>query len=147
MLVMTPADPLKVLFICLGNTCRSPMAEAIAGKLGGGGIAAYSAGLTPTGRVAEEALSTLISLGYSGESLSSKGLDDVPLMEMDVIVSLLGPDGLIYLPMSLGARLISWSIRDPYGEEEAVFRSVAGILEERIKKLLHELVEDAINEL
>ena len=51
--------PISVLFICIGNTCRSPMAEAIARSLGGERLRAYSAGLSPTGRVAQQSLATL----------------------------------------------------------------------------------------
>jgi len=50
---------LSILFLCIGNTCRSPMAEAIARGLGGERVAAHSAGLTPTGRVAEGSLAAL----------------------------------------------------------------------------------------
>ncbi len=44
---VTPDKPLRVLFVCTGNTCRSPMAAAVLNALGGGRYAAESAGLFP----------------------------------------------------------------------------------------------------
>lgn len=131
----------SVLFICLGNTCRSPMAEAIARSVGGERIVAYSAGLAPTGRVAAGTLSALQRLGYSASHLMSKGLDDVPLAEMDVIVSLVGADGLRPLPAAVTARRLAWSIRDPYGDDDTVYDAVARGLEARIQDLLDEVLQ------
>ena len=127
---------LNLLFVCVGNTCRSPMAESIARSLGEGKVAASSAGIMPFGRVVRETSAALEALGYSSEGLRSKGLDDVDLEDFDVIVSLLGEAGLSYLPRSLGAQLEAWSIPDPYGEDEEVYRNVGRLLETRIREFL-----------
>lgn len=128
--------PLSILFICVGNTCRSPMAEAIATTLGEGRVTASSAGIMPFGRIVTSTIEALDGLGYDSGDLSSKGLDDVDLAGFDIIVSLLGPSGLNYLPSSLGAELESWSVRDPYGEDDEVYLAVARELESRIRDLL-----------
>ena len=127
---------LSILFICIGNTCRSPMAEAIARGQGKTQVEASSAGIMPFGRIVTSTVVTLETLGYDPHGLSSKGLDDVDLEDYDIIVSLLGPSGLSYLPPSLGAQLESWSVRDPYGEDDEVYLSVARELEQRIRDLL-----------
>jgi len=49
----------KVLFICIGNSCRSPMAEAIAWQDASQEIEASSAGLAPLGFVAKMTTQTL----------------------------------------------------------------------------------------
>ncbi len=128
--------PLSILFICVGNTCRSPMAEAIARTLGEGRLTASSAGIRPFGRIVASTVETLKTLGYDPEGLSSKGLDDIDLTHFDIIVSLLGPAGLSYLPSTLGAELESWPVRDPYGEDDEVYLAVARELEGRIRGLL-----------
>jgi arsenate reductase len=116
------------------------MAEAMARGMGGGEIAAYSAGLNPTGRVARESTEVLQELGYDPTGLQSKGLDDVPLDELDVVVSLIGDSGLRYLPHGLAARCESWSIRDPYGDDHEVYLAVAKNLELRIRELVDDVL-------
>jgi len=115
------------------------MAEVIAASLGGGRLTAASAGIRPFGRIVPATVETLEALGYDPDGLSSKGLDDIDLADFDMIVSLLGAAGLSYLPPSLGAQLESWSIQDPYGEDDEVYFAVARDLERRIRDLLTDL--------
>ena len=114
------------------------MAEAIARHLAGGRVVARSAGLAPAGFVAGGSLAALESLGYPSDGLWSKGLDDVPLEDLDVVVSLFGNPGLDLLPRGAGARREAWSIFDPFGEDDAVYLEVARELEVRIHALLRE---------
>jgi arsenate reductase len=133
--------PLSILFLCIGNSCRSPMAEAIARGLGGDRVTALSAGLAPTGRVAEGSLGALRALGYSTDTLRSKGLDEVPLTSLDVVVSLVGAPGLAAVPGGGGLRRReAWSIPDPYGADEARYRAVARDIEARVRGLLSEIL-------
>jgi len=129
---------LSILYICIGNTCRSPMAEAITRGLGIEGVSASSAGLMPFGRIVGSTVETLETLGYDPRGLASKSLDAVDLASFDIIVSLLGDSGLSYLPSNLGAQIESWSIPDPYGEDDEVYLAVARELERRIRKLVAE---------
>jgi len=130
--------PLAILFVCIGNSCRSPMAEAIARHLGGHRVDAQSAGLAPAGFVAGGSLAALEALGYPGESLWSKGLDDVSVQDLDVVVSLLGSEALDLLPRGTGARREAWPVFDPFGEGDEVYLEVARELEIRIRSLLSE---------
>ena len=112
------------------------MAEAIARGIGGAGVDVSSAGLHPMGTVAEGSIMALETLGYSTEHLRSKGLGDVDLDSMDLIVSLMGPEGLTPLPRRLCAEKISWRISDPYGEDDESYIRVAKLLEKKISNLL-----------
>ncbi|MGC1580579.1 MAG: hypothetical protein WA766_03800, partial [Candidatus Acidiferrales bacterium] len=47
------SKPTRVLFVCIGNSCRSPMAEALARHSASDVIEAASAGISPLGRVAD----------------------------------------------------------------------------------------------
>ncbi len=115
------------------------MAEAMARALGHGRIAASSAGLAPIDHISPGTIMAVGELGYSAEGLSTKGLSDVPLGEMDVIVSLVGKEGLRHLPANIPARRIAWSIRDPFGEDDEVFLAVARSIDRRVRALLADL--------
>ncbi len=114
------------------------MAEASARHLGGRRVDARSAGLAPAGFVAGGTVTALEALGYSGEGLWSKGLDDVFVQDLDVVVSLLGNEAFDLLPHGTGARRESWPVFDPFGEDEEVYLEVARELEVRIRALLSE---------
>jgi arsenate reductase len=129
---------LTILFICIGNSCRSPMAESIARALGGGMVDSRSAGISPLGWVSEQTIETLRALGYPADGLSSKGLDEIDLEDVDIVLSLLGERGLDYLPRGNGARREAWDITDPFGEDDEIYLEVARELERRIQALLAE---------
>jgi arsenate reductase len=117
------------------------MAEAIARSLGGGRVEACSAGLSPLGWISEQTTDALRTLGYPFDGLSSKGLDDVALADVDVVVSLLGERGLDSIPQSIGSRRETWAIVDPFGEDDELYLEVARELEARIRQLLSEEAE------
>jgi protein-tyrosine-phosphatase len=133
-------EPVRVLFVCIGNMCRSPMAEAIARGLGSGRVEAHSAGISPAGEVSENALAALDELGYPAGGLRSKPITDVDLHEIDLIVSLIGEQGLAVLPRNLAAERVAWSIHDPLGEDLDAYVATAELLERRIRALVEELV-------
>lgn len=116
------------------------MAEVMARTIGAGRIVAYSAGLAPTGRIAAATLSTLARMGYPVDGLSSKGIEQVPLATIDVVVSLIGAQGLRALPPGLDARRESWSVRDPYGDDDRVYQAVARTLELQVRRLVEQLL-------
>lgn len=64
--------PLKVLFLCTGNSARSILAEALLRHLGGPAFEVYSAGSRPSGRVHPGALATLARHGLPTEGFRSK---------------------------------------------------------------------------
>lgn len=134
-----PVESTSFLFICVGNTCRSPMAEAIARGLGGELVTAYSAGLAPTGSIADGTLKAITTLGYDPLGLSSKGLESVPLEKVDVVVSLIGRQGLLFVPRHVGSQRVAWAIPDPYGEELGTYVAVAREIERRVRGLVEQL--------
>ena len=112
------------------------MAESITRRLGGHNVHAVSAGLSPLGWIAEPTLRALEAKGFPTDGLSSKGIGEVPIDDIDVVVSLIGDHGLAVLPAGMGARKEAWAIPDPYGEDDVVYSSVLQELELRIARLL-----------
>ena len=114
------------------------MAEAMCRALGGELVDARSAGLAPLGWVADETSRALEALGFSARGLSSKGLEGVQTRDVDIVVSLLGQQGLDRLPPTIGTRREAWSIPDPFGEDDEVYMEVARRVENRVRSLLAE---------
>ena len=64
---MTPTTvrPVKILFVCIGNSCRSQMAEAWANHLGNGTVQALSAGTYPLGVITGDTYNVMSEKGLS----------------------------------------------------------------------------------
>jgi len=129
---------LKILFVCLGNACRSPMAEALANHLGKDRVQAWSAGSHPLGEITEETRTVLEEIDISIDSQCSKGLGDVSLEQMDVVVTM-GEEVECPLPADFKGKLIEWKIPDPFRMDLEFFRSVRDLIEARVKLLLDQL--------
>src|SRR6202047_3917574 len=80
----------KVLFVCIGNSCRSPMAEAIAWKDASQEIEASSAGLAPLGFVADMTTQTLLKNGYAVDGLTSKPISSEAWESADIVINMSG---------------------------------------------------------
>ena len=80
------AEPLKVLFLCTGNACRSQMAEGFTRQFHAKTIAAYSAGTDPQG-VHPHAITVMAERGIDISDQRSKSLDDLSEVEFDWIVT------------------------------------------------------------
>jgi len=140
--------PLNVLFVCVGNSCRSQMAEALANHLGQGRIRAWSAGSHPLGEIVPLTFDLLKEKGISLDGHWSKGLRDVPVAEMDIVVGM-GCEVVCPVPAGFKGRVIEWNVPDPYGREIEFYRSVRDLIAPQVAALLEVLdqsVEDANRE-
>jgi len=137
-------QPVKVLFVCFGNACRSQIAEALANHLGGDRVQAFSAGAHPIGWIPSETHDVLEEKGISHEGHRSKGLKDVPLSDMDVVVEMeAGVAGT--LPEKFKGRLIEWDTPDPFSGDVEAFREVRDLIEEQVNDLLADLRQSRSN--
>jgi arsenate reductase (thioredoxin) len=128
----------NILFVCYGNACRSQMAEAFANRLGEGWVRAWSAGSRPFGSIIEETYTVLAEKGIFLDGYRSKGLKDVPLAAMDLVVTM-GCEVACPLPKDFKGRLVEWEIADPYGMELDFYRSVRDHIEADVQRLLASL--------
>jgi arsenate reductase (thioredoxin) len=133
--------PVQILFVCFGNACRSQMAEALARHHGGDRVRAWSAGSHPLGEIIPETYDILLEKGISLEGHWSKGLKDVPVADMDVVVGM-GCDVYCPVPEGFKGRFVGWEIPDPYGRDKQSFRSVRDLIEKQVKALLAEFEVD-----
>jgi protein-tyrosine-phosphatase len=130
------ADPKPhLLFVCVENSCRSQMAEGFARTLGAGRIAAWSAGSRPSGTVNPRALAFMRERGIDLGTQASKGLDALPDVSWDAVVTMGCGDACPHLPAR--AR-IDWDLPDPKALPDEEFRKVR----DRIEALVRALVEE-----
>ncbi len=126
----------KVLFVCVGNSCRSQMAEAFARNRHADVIEPSSAGISPLGRIADVTRQVMAELGYSLEGQHSKGLP-ANASEFDgLIVNMTGIPGASLFP---GARVVDWDVDDPFGEDLSVHRCIRDEIEQLVGSLANQL--------
>ncbi len=114
------------------------MAEALANHLGRGCIRAWSAGSHPLGTILPETHEVLREKGIELEGHWSKGLKDVPLAEMDIVVGM-GCDVACPVPVGFKGRVIEWNIPDPYNQGLVFFRSVRDLIQRQVAALLDDI--------
>jgi arsenate reductase len=124
----------RVLFVCIGNSCRSQMAEAFARAYGADTIIASSAGLSPAAVVAPLTRKVLSEKNIPIGDQYPKGMEMAQREPCDIIVNMSG------LPVAMAAqRVVNWRVQDPIGHDEAVYRHVAAQIEEMVMRLILEL--------
>ena len=123
-----------ILFLCVANSARSQMAEGLARAMAPDGYRFLSAGSEP-GRLNPLAVEALHEKGIDISHHRAKGLDAIPLDEMDVIVTLCAEEVCPVVPGQV--RRLHWALPDPHGL--AAFRDTR----DRLKTLLPQLWTDA----
>ena len=130
--------PKKVLFLCIGNACRSQMAEAIARHLAADVIKPTSAGLFPFGVIPSSTTAVLAEKNMNCDGQTSKPLLDADLRAADLIVNMTGrqPDRIFddeTLPVE------DWDVGDPFGSDLGVYRDLRDEVERRVIELAERL--------
>ena len=111
-----------VLCVCVGNSCRSIMAEALARHHFHDSLKAGSAGINPLGYIAEETLQVLAELGIATEGLWSKGRSEINFTEFQLIVNLTTYSLDSFLPQAFPGRSMRYPVADPFGGNLAGYR-------------------------
>jgi protein-tyrosine-phosphatase len=126
----------SLLFVCVENSARSQMAEGFARAVGGGRIAAYSAGSRASGKVDPRAIAVMKEKGIDLTSQQSKSLDSLPDQRWDYVVTMGCGDACPHLPAN---HRVDWDLPDPKQFDDAGYRSVR----DQIEKLVRGLIEEA----
>lgn len=135
---------MKILFVCTGNSYRSPVAEALLKKVRGD-LEVESAGTQPAGMIAPNA-KKFLERENALEKLkrTPEGIDQKNLEEYDLIVAMKQnhKNEILRLYPQMEDRIEVWNIDDPiylpYGSDEEVF--------EEIKRKVMELAESIQDE-
>ena len=118
---------MRVLFICIGNSCRSQMAEGWARHLG---LDCASAGTVPASSVAGNAITVMAEVGIDISQQTPSLVDDSSPGDFDLIFSM----GLgVYCPnIPLNG---DWELADPIGQSLDIYRKTRDEIEQRVKQL------------
>ena len=138
--------PVKVLFVCTGNSCRSIMAEALLRQLGGNRYQSHSAGSNPAGQVHPEAIQCLMTNRITVTGVRSESWDVYQQQAQDLVVTVCDDAAAEECPIFSGdPSRIHWSIPDPalatgaISERAAVFQATFDQLRIRIEQLVREI--------
>ena len=161
---LTPDEstPFRIIFVCTGNICRSPMAEVVlrdlVTKLGLGRLIASSSAGTGDWHVGEQAdgrtITALAKRGYDGSHHRARQFDPLWFAEHDLVVVLDRSQERILRNWALEDRdrskvrlLLSFDaeqaalfdVPDPYYSDDALFDAVLGMIERASHALVKQL--------
>jgi arsenate reductase len=120
---VTPSEKPRVLFVCIGNSCRSQMAEAFARMYGSDVLVAASAGLAPAFTVAPDTMRAMAEKNLDLRDHFPKGIRQLGRSQFDFVINMSGAP----LPPGITAPIIEWDVADPVAmsyEEHCEIRDV-----------------------
>jgi arsenate reductase len=122
----------KVAFVCVHNSCRSQMAEALGKAFASDIFDSYSAGTETKPKINQDAANTILNL-YNidiNKSQYSKLLEDIP--KVDIVIKM-GCN--VVCPIVDAKYIEDWEIEDPTGKKREEFEKTAKLIEIKVKKL------------
>ena len=137
---MTSGKKKRVLFVCVGNCCRSQMAEGFAAQYGSDVLVAESAGLVPAGVVVDETVRAMAARNVDISSQYSKALRVEQSAEYDLIVNISG----FHLPNAVRAPSVAWAVPDPIGQSDEVYRQVCDQIEALVLQLISDFRQERL---
>ena len=127
----------KVAFICVHNSCRSQIAEALGRHLAADVFESFSAGTERKDRINPDAvrlMKALYHIDMEAEGQHSKLLSDLP--PMDVVITMGCNVKCPFLPCQLRE---DWGLQDPTGQPDTVFMETIWQIEAKILQLKERL--------
>jgi len=137
----------RLLFVCYGNICRSPMAEAVARQRLGPAVEVASAGIGAAGGPATEEAALVMKAVYKIDISShvARPVGAYDLGSFDYVIAL---DPSIYRELREiwgvpESKLYGWDIEDPLGSDYQAYKDTALKIERRLGQFLAAVGLDA----
>jgi len=127
-----------ILFVCVGNSGRSQMAEAIFNKLKPDGFRAMSAGTKPAKEMNTLVLQVLREIGIDASDARPKPISTEMIAEAEKIITM-GCEASDFCPARFLSRVEDWHIEDPKGKTLDQMRSIRDTIDEHVRELLQQL--------
>ena len=124
---------MRIVFVCVENSCRSQIAEAFARICAGPNVEVYSAGSRPSGQVNPKAIASMKEIGYDLATHESKSLEELPPVEFDAAITMGCGDECPHLRAKTRA---DWGIPDPKHLSPEEFRAVRDLIANKVRELL-----------
>ena len=127
----------KVAFICVHNSCRSQIAEALGKHLAKDVFESYSAGTKIKPKINRDAvriMKKLYGIDMEANGQHSKLISDIP--EVDYAISMGCNVSCPFIGRNFDD---NWELDDPTGKDDEAFIFVARQIEEKIKELMNKL--------
>ena len=127
----------KVAFICVHNSCRSQIAEALGKHLASDVFVSYSAGTETKPQINQDAVRIMKEL---------YGIDMEETQHSKLITDIPNPDVTISMGCNVGCPFVgrafddNWGLEDPTGKSDEEFKAVIKEIEHRILQLREELI-------
>ena len=120
----------KVVFLCVHNSCRSQIAEALGKHFAGERYEFYSAGTETKPQINQDAVRIMKQLyGIDMEKTQySKTVSQIP--EVDIVISMGCEVGCPYIGRAFDD---NWGLPDPTGKDDAEFIRVIGLIEQKVR--------------
>jgi protein-tyrosine-phosphatase len=131
-------EPVRIMFLCVGNAVRSQMAEGFARALGGAAVEARSGGSQPAGFVAPKAILAMEERGIDIGKQESKPIDWAFMERADAVVSTCA-EAQEACPVAFRKDTRQWNIADPMGRTLDDYRRVREEVEAKVRALLGDL--------
>jgi arsenate reductase len=130
----------KVAFVCVGNSCRSQMAEGFAKESASDIFEVYSAGTDPSDQVKPNAVKVMKEVGIDISDQYPKLLEEIP-NELDILITMGCGVKCPYIPCKMRE---DWGLDDPDGQPIEFFRETRDIIENKVKELIKKAREGNI---
>ncbi len=127
----------RVLFVCVGNSGRSQMAEAFFNHFARGEDVATSAGTQPADSVSRQAIAAMAEVGIDISGQRPKALTEEMTQQADRVITM-GCDVAEACPAGF-APSEDWSLEDPRGQPLEKVREIRDEIRARVLGLLAEL--------
>jgi arsenate reductase (thioredoxin) len=132
---VSPPVKTRVLFVCIGNSCRSQMAEGFARKYGEDVMIAASAGLAPALGVALDTVRAMDEKNIDVRDQFPKGTQQLGRAQFDLTINMSG----FGLPDDVVSPRRNWDVQDPIGEDYETHCKIRDQIEGLVMSLILEL--------
>lgn len=129
----------SIVFVCGGNTCRSPMAVGLARSILGPGVTVDSAGVDAAigAKTAPNAVRAMKEMGIDISEHSPQDVSALDLSKYDYVVAMDSEVAslLKHLGLATPRSLIVWNVQDPYGGDLDQYRERANAIKRSVLSL------------